>query len=152
CYRLYGLLDEDLCAPPDAVPGIQLGERAFEIVLARQMAAGEVETQWFARHGSTPTTEIPSHWPAVYRELVERRIEAIERNPEIALIKRPEYKRRWNSEPWEVQEQRALRGWLLDRLEDRRYWPAPRLTTVARLADAVSRYPEFMQVAELYTG
>src|SRR5690606_34112029 len=113
CYGLYGLLDDDLCAPPDAVPGIEPGERAFEIVLARQMAAGEVATQWFARHGLTPITEIPAHWPATYRELVERRIEAIQRVPEIALIERPEYKRRWNTESWEVQEQRALRGWLL---------------------------------------
>src|SRR5690606_26923109 len=30
-YRLYGLLDEDLTAPVDALPELQLGERAFEI-------------------------------------------------------------------------------------------------------------------------
>lgn len=34
--------------------GLELGQRAFEIVLARKMAAGEVQTTWFARHGSTP--------------------------------------------------------------------------------------------------
>ena len=47
----------------------RLGERAFEIVLARQMAAGELETAWFERHGSTPITELPAHWPADYRTL-----------------------------------------------------------------------------------
>ena len=38
-------------------PGIDLGQRAFEIVMARQMAAGELETTWFERHRSTPITE-----------------------------------------------------------------------------------------------
>ena len=49
----------------------------------------------------------------------------IEINQYINLIERPEYKRRWNSEPWEEQEKHALRHWLLDRLEDERYWPEP---------------------------
>src|SRR5207247_844480 len=93
---------------------ISLGERAFEIVMARK----KVQTAWFERHRSTPITEIPKHWPADYRALVEKRIAAIEANPNIALIEQPEYKRRWNSEPYPDLEQRALRGWLLDRLEE----------------------------------
>ena len=40
-------------------PGLKLGERPFEIALARQVAAGEEQTSWFERHGSTPITEIP---------------------------------------------------------------------------------------------
>ena len=48
-------------------PGLKLGERAFEIAMARQMAAGELQTAWFERHGSTPITEIPAHWPEAYR-------------------------------------------------------------------------------------
>ena len=63
-YRCYGLLDDaeaaELIAKPETVPELKLGERAFEIVLARQVKAGELETQWFARHGSTPITEIPA--------------------------------------------------------------------------------------------
>ena len=98
----------------------------FEIVMARQMAKGELQTTWFERHGSTPITEIPTHWPAAYRKLVERRIKLIETNKEIGLIEKPEYKRRWNAEPWDEQEQRALKNWLLDRLEDKRYWPSVR--------------------------
>src|SRR5690349_20537050 len=49
-------------------------------------------------------------------------------------------------------EAAALRNWLLDRLEDVRYWPIhpPALTSVARLADAVRHDPEFLQVGELY--
>ncbi|MGE4182528.1 MAG: hypothetical protein AB7J34_22105, partial [Limisphaerales bacterium] len=117
CYRLYGLIEEELALPADEVPGVKLGERAFEIVLARRMAAGEEKTEWFERHGSTPITEIPTHWPEPYRKLVERRIQVIQDNANIRLIERPEYKRRWNLEPWDEQLVRALREWLLRRLE-----------------------------------
>lgn len=153
CYRLYGLVDETLALPPDRTPGIRLGERAFEIVMARKMAAGELETRWFERHSSTPVTETPAHWPEEYREIVRRRIEAIETDPDIALIEQPEYKRRWNTEPWEEQEQRALRNWLLERLEHARYWPAPpQLQSCATLADRLRHDAEFLQVAGLCRG
>ena len=141
CYRHYGLLAENVNLSPASpdLPQIQLrlGERAFEIVMARKMAGGELETTWFERHGSTPITELPAHWPAAYRQLVERRIAFIESDRNIALIEQPEYKRRWNTEPWEQQQERALREWLLARLEDPRYWPAPELTSCAHLADKV---------------
>lgn len=152
CYQNYGVTKGDLCMPGSDVPTIRLGERAFEIVLARRIAAGDVETKWFERHGSTPITEVPTHWPAKYRELVRRRIEAIEKNSSIALIEQPEYKRRWNDEPWEAQQDRALRGWLLDRFEAPSLWSEPRLTTAAALADRMREDQEFLQVAELYTG
>lgn len=130
CYRLYGLIDEDLSSPLEAADNnsvlsvspwcnlpINLGERAFEIVLARRMARGEVQTTWFERHGSQPITELPGHWPDDFKQLVQRRIETIESNPQIALIEQPEYKRRWNTTPWEEQVEKALKSWLLDRLE-----------------------------------
>ena len=104
------------------MPELKLGERAFEIVLARKVAAGEAETQWFARHGSTPITELPAHWPDEYRALVERRIEVIEANRNIGLIERPECKRRWASEGWDAMQAKALRDWLLDRFEARELW------------------------------
>lgn len=152
CYRLYSVMDEDLCFGPGEPPRVALGERAFEIVLARKLASGEVETKWFERHGSTPITEIPGRWPAEYRALVQRRVEAIEKNPNVALIEQPEYKRRWNDEPWKEQEARALRGWLLDRMEARELWSEARLTTTAKLADRLRDDAEFLQVAELYAG
>jgi hypothetical protein len=116
CYHLYHLLDGDLTYGKES-PSIALGQRAFEIVMARKMAAWELETTWFERHGSTPITEIPPAWPEDYRTLVERRIALIETDRHIGLIKQPEYKRRWNTEPWASQRERALRTWLLDRLE-----------------------------------
>ncbi|MCX9191368.1 SAM-dependent methyltransferase [Carbonactinospora thermoautotrophica] len=163
-YRLYGLLDEteaaELRADSDIVPELNLGERAFEIVLARKMARGEVETQWFARHGSTPITEIPAHWPEAYRRVVAKRIEVIENRRDIALIERPECKRRWAAEPWEKKEKEALRTWLLDRCEDRDLWYAPdeygtvqpRPMTVNRLADRLRKDPDVVSVARLYAG
>jgi hypothetical protein len=109
---------EATCDPPELPEdGVNLGERAFEIVMARKMAAGELQTTWFERHGSTPITELPALWPAAYRELVEHRIAHIESDPNIRLIEQPEYKRRWNTEPWDEQLERALRQWLLTRLE-----------------------------------
>jgi hypothetical protein len=117
CYQLYGLTEAKLVLPPAQVPALKLGERAFEVVMARKLAAGELQTTWFERHGSTPITELPAHWPAPYRELVQRRIALIESDRNIALIEQPEYKRRWNTEPWDEQIERALREWLLNRLE-----------------------------------
>ncbi|MDQ2706436.1 MAG: BREX-2 system adenine-specific DNA-methyltransferase PglX [Actinomycetota bacterium] len=163
-YCRYGLLsfDESAAVVPERsaepLQPLNLGERAFEIVLARKAKAGEVETQWFARHGSAPITELPSHWPADYRDIVQARIELIEKRRDLALIERPECKRRWSTESWEKQQERALRGWLLDRLEARPLWfaidangddqPAPH--SVRSLADQVESDKDFVQVARLW--
>ena len=53
CYRLYGLIEDDLTYGGDDLP-LALGERAFEIVLARAVEAGE-ETAWFTRQ--SPITD-----------------------------------------------------------------------------------------------
>ncbi len=200
CYRLYGLIaapterpgasrrsqaDEEPAASALRLttmqpPPLQLGQRAFEIVLARKMAAGETQTTWFERHGSTPITELPAEWPDDYRQLVERRIALIESDPNIRLIEQPEYKRRWNTEPWDSQLERALREWLLDRLESyfdfdgrmqegltqrhedtkaessspslRAFVPLCEIAlySIAKLADVARQDAEFQQVGELY--
>jgi len=183
CYKLYGLIDKDLTeknsvsSVPPWLP-LSLGQRAFEIILARKIASGETQSTWFARHGSTPITELPAQWPDDYKKLVERRIELIENDPNIRLIEQPEYKRRWNTEPWESQLERALREWLLLRLEtffdfdgrmtdltQRRkdakedketdlsaFAPLREISlySVAKLADAARQDPQFLEVGELY--
>ena len=61
CYRLYGLLPHGVGIDEveyDELIEVKLGERAFEIVLARRMAAGQEQTTWFERHGSAPITQI----------------------------------------------------------------------------------------------
>jgi hypothetical protein len=155
-YRLYGLVNEDLTYSGEDLPGLTLGERAFEVALARKLEAGEEETAWFGRHGSTPIAELPAHWPAAYRELVERRLELIASDPNIRLLERPEYKRRWASESWEKRQTAALRDWLLDRLEDGQFWfdrqGRPAARSVAQLADEVSRDADMVSVLALWEG
>lgn len=155
CYRLYGLIDEDLTYPSEA-PALALGERAFEIKLARRVAAGDEQTAWFERHASTPITELPAHWPDDYRALVERRLELMAADRSIGLLEKPEHKRRWAAESWDVQEKAALRDWLLDRLEARDMWlsaqgrPAPQ--SMGTLADRVARDAEISSVLALWEG
>ncbi|MFD6434854.1 BREX-2 system adenine-specific DNA-methyltransferase PglX [Streptomyces venezuelae] len=157
-YSLYNLHTEYLRASEDPnsldIPELALGERAFEILLARRVAAGEASNEWFKRHGSTPITEIPTDWPAAYREVVQKRIEVIESSRAIGMVERPEYKRRWATEGWDSLQDKALRSWLLDRIEDRAHWfdenGMPALVTLSRLTDSLSRDEDFVSVAKIY--
>ncbi|MFC5821822.1 BREX-2 system adenine-specific DNA-methyltransferase PglX [Nonomuraea harbinensis] len=154
-YSLYNLHPEDLRTPNEAdIPELVLGERAFEIVLARKVAKGEVSDEWFKRHGSKPITEIPAHWPEPYKQIVQKRIDAIESSRAIGMIERPEYKRRWATEGWDALQEKALRSWLLDRIEKREHWydenGQPAILTLPRLIDALSRDEEFISVAGIY--
>ena len=173
-YGAFGLVEsaDQVCLPEgqalEAIPseGIKLGQRAFEIVMARRMEAGELQTTWFERHGSTPITEVPTQWPAAYRELVERRIQKIAEDSNIRLIEQPEYKRRWNTEPWDEQLEKALEKWLLDRIERvigrdfnapegreaaQAFQPKVELLTTQQITDLVLE-PAFREAAEIYRG
>ncbi|MFF3630285.1 BREX-2 system adenine-specific DNA-methyltransferase PglX [Streptomyces sp. NPDC002164] len=155
-YALYGLLDEELTASTDEVPEVSPSERAFAIVLARKVKREEISTSWFEHHNHkfTPVTKIPPHWPAAYREVVQKRINAIESSRAIGMIERPEYKRRWATEGWDALQEKALKGWLLNRIEDRTHWfdenDQPALITLSRLIDNLSRDEDFVSVAKIY--
>lgn len=155
-YRLYGLIEDDATYSGDDLPGLVPGQRAFEIALARAVQAGEEITAWFTHHGYTSITCLPEHWPTAYRDLVQRRLHLIASTPSIRLLDRPEYKRRWSQESWEKRQDRALREWLLNHLEERRFWfdaqgrPLPR--SVAQLADDVARDAEMVSVLALWEG
>lgn len=154
-YRIYGLIHDDLTYT-GTLPEVNASERVFAIVLARQLNDGVAESTWFTHHNHAfnPNTEIPSHLPTAYRELLQRRLDAIASNPNIRLLEKPEYKRRWASEPWDSQVKSALRSWLLDRIEDHSLWynrdqrPTPR--SVAQLADILDRNEEFRNVLRLW--
>ena len=148
CYRLYGLLPPGTDADARMRrrrPKLRFGERAFEIVLARRMAAGGETTTWFERHGSTPITEIPAHWPEDYRRVVAAphrpdrarpqhrpdRAPRVQAPLEHAVMGRPGAAPRCATG--------CSTGW-----RRRTLWPAgadqpPQLTTVNRLADARAR-------------
>lgn len=152
-YAIYNLHDEDLRAPEADVPELRLGERAFEIVLARRVERGEASGEWFKRHNSTPVTTIPAHWPDAYKAMVQKRIDAIENSRAVGMVERPEYKRRWATEGWDTMQDRALRSWLLDRIENRDIWyqdEQPTLLTHTHLTDVLSRDEEFVSVAAIY--
>ncbi|MFD3676457.1 BREX-2 system adenine-specific DNA-methyltransferase PglX [Streptomyces sp. NPDC058613] len=162
-YGLYGLLAETEVARTtvserdlEQVPGIRLGTRAFEVVLA----SSELETDWFRRHQSEEVHELPADWPKWYREIVQNRIDIIASRPkDIGLIERPECKRRWSTELWKKKERAALQAWLLDRCEHDELWyelrdgmKQPRAMTVNYLADQMSSDADFVAVAALYAA
>jgi hypothetical protein len=148
CYRRYGLIDEDLTASSTVdAPALAVGERAFEMVLARQGAA----PAWFARHGAAPITEPPAHWPEEYRTLVARRIAVIASDRNIGLVERPEYKRPWTGEGWDGLTRAALREWLLDRLEAPELWAGSTVLSLAQLADIVAADEDVRSALELWS-
>lgn len=152
-YAIYGLTLESLSYKASA-PGLRFGERAFEIVLARRIATGEATDEWFTRHGGTAITDLPQHWPDDYKQIVQRRINAIESNRAIGMIERPEYKRRWATDGWDAMQENALRSWLLDRMEVRGLWfgdsGQPQMLTLSRLTDLLAADEDFVSVAALY--
>ncbi|OXI32719.1 hypothetical protein CFB89_16670 [Burkholderia sp. AU16741] len=155
-YKSYGLALDELIFDGEPPP-ISFGERAFELVLAQDCAIGSTATTWFERHGTDPVVEIPSNWPANYRAVVERRMAAIRQSRDLALIERPEYKRRWATAEWETLEKAALEEWLLNRLEAPDLWQrdansAPKLRAVRELVDALSGDEEFRRALDLYSG
>ena len=120
--------------------GLQLGERAFEIAMARRMEAGELQTTWFVRHGSTPRTTLPDHWSSSYRAVVERRLEVMDQSREMRLLEQPEHKRRWVFESWEDRVSARSRSQALDGIEEalRAGLSRPTAITVNQLADRLA--------------
>lgn len=144
----YGFAPRDLVLG-DQAPGISVGQRAFEIALARRVAAGELETMWFEKYRAEPTPELPTLWPAEYREVVERRIELIESDPNVSLIERPEHKRRWDRTPWEARQRAALASLVLDALDTSDLWSDMRPRSTAELTDYLRHTPRLTEAMEL---
>jgi hypothetical protein len=154
-YRLYGLIDVDLSYSASAIDGIVLGQRAFEIYLARRVEEGTEATAWFERHNSTPITELPEGWPDDYKSLVQRRLDLMESNKAIRLLEKPEFKRRWAATGWDTQRTEALQAAILDRLEEPTLWRDPQGPTtrsVAELADLLRADLVLKELARALTG
>lgn len=153
CYGLYGLVDDSVVGEAIEEPMLQPGERAFEIALARRIAAGSEESGWFTKHRIAPLVELPVHWSPEYRSLVEKRLHLIESDINVGILERPEHKRRWEFPEVDELAARALREWLLSRLSTSRYWPEPaQMTTVARLTAEARSDQDFVQIARLFAG
>jgi hypothetical protein len=150
CYRMY-----DLCDNNDLFGGkvdwnirFDGGERPFCIIAQ------------FNQEGFSVPTDVPIQWPTELRDMWLRRMAAIKIIPALQLIEDAHYKRRWigrqglfNRDARADEFGNALKQWLLDRLEDRYFWPEPaKLLTTNELADRVRHDADFMTVAALYTG
>lgn len=154
-YRLYGLIDADLMYSGSAIDRITLGQRAFEIDLARRVEECTEETAWFERHNSTPITELPDSWPNDYKAVVQHRLELMNSDRSIRLLEKPEFKRRWATTSWDTQRTEALQAAILDRLEDPTLWQDPQgpiARSVAELADLLRADPVLKELARALTG
>jgi hypothetical protein len=155
-YSAYGLADPSLAPEVSDFVGIEPGERAFEIALARAVSNGESTTSWFDRHDRVPLTELPTQWPEWYRELVIRRLDAAERNPSLRLLEQPEYKRRWAGATWDELLETAVRDAILDRLEAPELWRdasgRPLVRSVAQLADELRHDERLRELLVIHSG
>ncbi|WP_301335763.1 BREX-2 system adenine-specific DNA-methyltransferase PglX [Corynebacterium glutamicum] len=152
-YYLYGLTDADYSLPIGEVEGIELGTRAFEITLARRVAAGETTTAWFERHHSTPVTDLPDTWSDSYRNAVQERMDLAGVDKKIALLEQPEYKRRWQTDLWADKVTAALSDWLLTRLEEPGLWRdangMPRPLSINQLAGVIETSEELADLRQV---
>lgn len=154
-YFDYGIIDRELVYKGANKDNLDLGTRAFEIILARQVLDGEESTSWFEKHGIAPAPECPPEWPADYTEIVLARIDEIRSNPHITLIERPEYKRRWVQSPWLEQIKHALRELILNRLETASFWADAQgaaCKSVAQLADVARHDAVLVEALQMLSG
>ena len=87
-YRRYRLITDEeavgLVAEPGSVPDLLiLGFGRLRLYSRGRWRAASLRQQWFARHRSTPVTEIPQVWPRSTGRSWLTRIEMIERNRNI---------------------------------------------------------------------
>jgi hypothetical protein len=152
-YELFGLCPANSVNTEALEAGIHPEERPVEQLLKSRIENGEGSI-FYDVHSYRGTGEVRS---AKGANTSRERLALVINIPELRLIELPDYKRRWQVEPWEKQEQRALKNWLLQRLETQYYWPdpkehEPRLQSVADLADKASGDHDFLQVAAIYRG
>lgn len=154
-YRLYGLLDDDLTYRGSVIESVALGQRAFEIGLARRVAEGTQTTAWFERHSSTPVTDVPASWPEDYRTIMQGRLDLMKSDPSIRLLEKPEFKRRWMTTDWSAQRNEALQDAILDRLEDPALWTDPQgpvARSITELADLLRADSVIKELTRSLTG
>ena len=135
---------------PEQVPLISLGERPFEIALARRVASKDIETEWFESRGLRVVTEVPHDLPPKQRGVLECRLRLIDSVPEIALIEQPEYKRRWSADDLDTRVNLEVRELLLSRVEEA-LGRSDTPVSVRVLAHGLERDPEVRTLAQVFT-
>ncbi|MDD7928806.1 BREX-2 system adenine-specific DNA-methyltransferase PglX [Microbacterium thalli] len=156
-YVAYGLADQALAPAFDQLVPIDANERVMEVGLAREVVPGWENTKWFQRHGRAANLAGPnSEWPPAYRELWFSRYSAIQSNPSLRMLERPEYKRRWAGPSWDELQASAVKDALLDRLESPELWRdgagRPLARSAAQVADDLRRDERVRELLTIHTG
>ena len=154
-YRIYGFIEDDLTYQGD-LPEIARRKELSRSRSPDRLKDGDEIPPGLSSTARPRSPRFPSTSPPTIRTCCSIASTLIESNPHIRLLEKPEYKRRWAMEPWEKQVESALRGWLLDRVEDRSLWydreGRPGAQSVAQLADVLDRNEEFRKVLRLWGG
>jgi len=117
CYEAFGLAD-GLTAPDlQALEPLAPEHRPFEIRLAHEVQAGDRPNYWFETHERQPCLEVPDHYSAETRDLINARREAIEESKNLRLLEAPDYKRRWIPRDHEEEAREAVNNWILEHVE-----------------------------------
>jgi hypothetical protein len=148
-YALYGICERTAQVDEVLECGLNPEERPVEVLLRERIKTGE-KTIFYDVHKYRGTPRDSVVTTTSVKSIIAKRIALIRENPMLRLLETLDFKRRWQIEPWESQEERALRSWLLDQLEGKRHWLEIALTSTARIADSVRKDDDFMQVAALY--
>lgn len=150
-YFQFGLID---VMPPliqqDEPPTLELGHRPFEIVLSRRIDAGEETTTWYKRHEIERVSDLPAKYKEPYRNILEARIAAIERDEVLGILEQSVHKRRWQWPGWDEQVRDAAEAYIAKRLENvvRSAGPSHSLT-VSEMTDILGVDPKVLAVSEL---
>lgn len=150
-YVLYGLADESCLCPSweDASLTIAVGTRPFEIVQGSNL------------DGFSVAKSVPASWSSELQRIWSIRIGCIEGSKSLRLIEDDHYKRRWigrqglfNHTARQDRLKIECKEWLLNRLEDARYWDrrSPVLRSIAELASLASSDEPFQTVGAAYRG
>jgi hypothetical protein len=99
---------------------VEVGGRPFELLQQRNLDDSPVPKG------------VPSQWPSELQSIWKKRIEAITKSKDLALIEDDHYKRRWlgrqglfNHSARQNELEEACKSWLLDRLETTHYCNQP---------------------------
>lgn len=156
-YVAYGLADRALApALADLVP-IDPSERVMDVGLAREVVPGWENTAWFERHRRAPNVAGPNpKWPHQYFELWMERYSAIQNNPALRMLERPEFKRRWVTPSWADLVSVAVREALLGVLDNADLWrdraERPLARSAAQLADELRHDERVRELMKLHVG
>ncbi|MFZ4083645.1 MAG: BREX-2 system adenine-specific DNA-methyltransferase PglX, partial [Pirellula sp.] len=168
CYGIYTIEDFVPASSLSLDAGLHPQDRPVEVLLRDQVANGN-SSIFYDVHQYRGADKLEAPHKDM-ESTIKDRLQKIVRNPDLQLIETPNYKRRWQIDSWESKVQRAVREWLQLRLDiyfdfDERMATAcqtgstPFVRTilseigvysVAQLADAARRDPQFMEVGELF--